>query len=306
MANRQTQRALEDQWDLFEDWCASWNRDPMATTAEIVAQFLAAFSGALSTQGLRVRAIRRRYEQAGVPLDLTGIGRKPSVLWRDEARFIGVGEAIGQLPAFRFPVGLRGRRDAFVLLLAEAGFTRRRIHDATPSQVTISTEEILVGEKQIQTSEDPGGCLRCAATRWLQILGPASAGDRAQVRDVLDVRNAVPGVHDCAARIDRGWLRAEHLVVSLDTHGWVRPGTGLSVRSISALVSPHRAPTGYREDTAYVAPTGGRYATLSGAELYGIQDAVDSKIAAALLQSAELLDEATRIVRVLGVSANGT
>jgi len=61
------------------------------------------------------------------------------------------------------------------------------------------------------------------------------------------------------------------------------------------LVAPHRARTGFVEDTTVRAPTGGRYSALNAGELYEAQDDVDRLIAEALLRSAELLAEAAAI-----------
>lgn len=70
-----TRKGLDREWALFADWCVSWNLDPFEADANVAARFLAAFPAALSTSALRVRAIRQKYQQLGVPLALPGISR---------------------------------------------------------------------------------------------------------------------------------------------------------------------------------------------------------------------------------------
>jgi hypothetical protein len=292
-----TRAALDREWGLFCDWCSSWELDPIPATADTVGAFLAAFPAARSTQALRVRAIRHRHAAAGFVLDLPGLGAKPSVLWRtDDETLLDVAAAVGQLPRYRFPVGLRGRRDAFVLVAAgSAGLTREQIHRLTPDAITGVGDSILLAGQLVPWDEDPARCPRCAVVRWLRVLGPAWAGDRSRVRDILDVTRAIPDRHDCEDAVDPGWRRVEHLVVALDTHGWVRPGVGLSTRTITTLIAPHRSRTGFVEDTTVRELTGGRFAALSGDELYGEQDDVDARVAELLLRSADLIRDAETI-----------
>lgn len=307
-----TERVLGREWALFTDWCVSWELSSLPAEAGTVARFLDAVPGAVSTRAVRVRAIRHHHQAAGHRLEMPGLTRPPDTLWREDDGLLGVEQAIGQLPRFRFPAGLRGRRDGFILIAAGvAGLTRNQIHHLTPKDITLTgnshsnREGVRVGGTLVGAGEDPRWCLRCGVTRWLRVLGPAWVGDRGQVRDLLDVTRADPDEHDCGVPVAGPWRQADQVVVGLDTHGWVRPGVGLSTRSISVLVGPHRVPTGFTEPAAVTPGTGGRFATVTQDELYTAQDDLDQKVAHALLTTQQLLSEAETLDGILGHHTDG-
>ncbi len=114
-----------------------------------MGRFLHDHPGAPSTRLQRIRAIRYHHETAGCPLVLErtgpGPGPGPATLWRRDGR-LDARAAMGQQPRYRFPVGVRGRRDAFLILLAgELGMTRTHIRTLTPDQVRLGGDLTMVG-----------------------------------------------------------------------------------------------------------------------------------------------------------------
>lgn len=287
---------LEMQWQLFADWSASWDRDPLHSTTAEVAEFLRTFPAATGTQAKRVRAIRLRYENAGIAFELPPVGQPRRSLWHDTVGLLDPRRTLAQLPKYRHPVGLIGRRDAFLIVLAgEAGLSRREIHQLRTSDITAMANRIEIGAWVPPVDKAPASCPRCAVTTWLQVLGPVWAGDRAAARDLLDVTRATPDEHDCEKPLDDAWAKADYPLLAFDVHGWAHLGGPLSKRSITAIVTPSRIYTGETEKAAYQRPTGGRFAESSPAEVYEAQDDFDRKVAAALLWSTQLLEEANAL-----------
>jgi hypothetical protein len=290
---------LETQWRLFADWSASWGRAPLHSTTADVAEFLRTFPATIGTQAKRIRAVRLQYEKAGLTLGLPAVGQPRSSLWRAADGLLDPRGTLAQLPKYRHPVGLIGRRDAFLIVLAgEAGLSRRQIQQLRTGDITTTSGRIDLGGWAPPVDEVPASCPRCAVTRWLRILGPVWAGDRATARGLLDVTRATMDDHDCDVPLDDAWAKADYPILAFDVHGWAHLGGPLSERSITAIITPRRVASGQVEEIAYVRPTGGRFAASSAAEVYEAQDDFDRKVAAALLWSDQLLDEANEIVAI--------
>jgi hypothetical protein len=291
---------LETQWRLFADWSASWDRDPLTSTTENIAEFLRTFPATIGTQAKRIRAIRLRYQEVALALELPVVGQPRSSLWHDTDGLLDPRGALAQLPKYRHPVGLLGRRDGFLIVLAGAvGLSRRQIHELRTGDITVMAGKVHIGGWVPPVDEVPASCPRCAVTRWLRILGPVWAGDRATARGLLDVTRATLNDHDCDQPLDGTWAKADYPVLAFDVHGWAHLGGPLSERSITAIVTPSRVETGRVEEVAYRRPTGGRFADSTPAEVYDAQDEFDRKVAAALLRSTHLLDEANDIDKAI-------
>jgi hypothetical protein len=106
--------ALKDRdWLLFVDFCAAGEREALPASVSTIAEFMYLVPVGESAAGRRQRAIRRAHAAAGQHVVSPFTRRKR----REPA------PGIGAFPTTRFPVGLRGRRDAFiVLLIGELGF----------------------------------------------------------------------------------------------------------------------------------------------------------------------------------------
>jgi hypothetical protein len=296
-----TTRALGREWDLFVDWCASWDLGPLPATPEIVERFLQDVPGAASTRAQRVRAILDRHEAAGFALALLRTGRPPSALWRQDGTRLDPRQAMAQQPRYRFPVGVRGRRDAFLILLAgELGMTRAKIHTLAPDQVHLDGNRTRVGDKILGWEEDPRRCPGCVARRWLQVVSVLLAGrDRGAARDLLDVQKATPTEHECQKSVASGWEQVGRLVTAVDRWGWVPVDPRVSTRTVTAVIGPLRVRTGRVEDVTARRSDGGVFRDLSSAQLAGKQDEVLDEVAALDLRIQQLLDEAGDVDTIL-------
>ncbi len=296
-----TVRALDREWDLFTEWCASWDLGPLPATPEIVERFLHDHPGAPSTRLQRVRAIRLRHEAAGVPFTLERNGPGPATLWRQDDTRLDVRAAIGQQPRYRFPVGVRGRRDAFLILLAgELGMTRTHIHGLGPDSVRLDGDSTWVEKKRLGWEPDPRRCPACVARRWLQVVTVLLVDrDRAATRALLDIQGATPDEHDCQKPVEPGWQQVSHLVTAVDRWGWVPTDPSVSPRAITTIISPLRVPTERVEDLTYKKLEGGTFKDLTSAELAAKQDEVLDEVDALGLRIQQLVDEAGDVEAIL-------
>ncbi|AMM22877.1 hypothetical protein AX769_22390 (plasmid) [Frondihabitans sp. PAMC 28766] len=296
-----TARALDREWDLFVDWCASWDLGPLPATAEIVEQFLKDLPAAPSTRSQQIRAIRARHEAAGFALALLRTGRPPSALWRQGDSRLDPRQAMAQQPRYRFPVGVRGRRDAFLILLAgELGMTRAQIRTLAPDQVHLDGNRTRVGEKVLGWEEDPRRCPGCVARRWLQVVSVLLAGrDRGATRDLLDIQRASPGEHDCQKPVAPGWEQVNQLVTSVDQWGWVPVDPTLSTRTLTTVMGPLRVRTDMVEDVISTRSDGGQFRDLTNSQLAEKQDEVLDEVEALDLRIQQLLDEAGNVDSIL-------
>jgi len=296
-----TVRALDREWELFTEWCASWDLGPLPAIPEIVERFLRDHPGAPSTRLQRIRAIRCHHEAAGYPFALAGTGLGPAVLWRQDETRLDVRAAMGQQPRYRFPVGVRGRRDAFLILLAgELGMTRVQIHTLTPVSIRLDGDATWVGEKRLGWEPDPRRCPACVARRWLQVVTVLLvARDRSATRELLDIRTVTPGEHDCQKPVEPGWEQVSHLVTAIDRWGWVPTDPSVSPRTVTTVIGPLRVPTDAVEDLSVRTLDGGRFKNLTSTELAAKQDKVLDEVEALDLRIRQMLEQAGDIEAIL-------
>lgn len=298
------------EWALFSDWCASWDRDPLPTTAAVVAEFLSAFPASLSTQARRVRAIRRAHESAGASLTLPSVYAERPRLWQDGDRLLDVGAALAQLPKYRKRPGLHGRRDGFILVLAGMmRLTREQCRSIAPSDLTVTESSVIIQGRRIPLAEPAPMCPACAVTRWLRVVGPAWRGNTAKVNQALDSTAADPDEHDCVQPVrgderivdgrkvfDRAdWLDCGFLAVSIDRYGWVRTDAPISARAITSIVPARRIATDWVEQVGPVERAAGRFDDLSQREFYDAQADVERQAEEAFARSMELLAQAYQL-----------
>ncbi|MCX2846855.1 MmyB family transcriptional regulator [Curtobacterium flaccumfaciens] len=206
--------------------------------------------------------------------------------------------ALAKIPKYRHPVGLRGRRDAFLVVLV--GFlqlSRQEARRLSPLAIELGSIVKIRG-RVIPSNDNPVTCLACAVTRWLRVAGNAYLGHRAETRGLLDSTKADLTKHDCGQPVTEQWRRATELLVPLDTYGWVRTGVPLSNRSITSIIPTRRRSSGFVEDVGPHTRKQSQFDDLSVAETYRAAGALEAKAAAMFARSAEVLAEA----HLLGVA----
>ncbi|WIB34422.1 hypothetical protein [Curtobacterium sp. MCSS17_005] len=149
---------LEAHWSRFEDWCAAWGRTALPATSDTVDEFLAHFGGSKSQQRLRRQAIDRHHAAAGESSPIA----PPAVetVWHASDVLADVERALAEIPKYRHPAGLHGRRDAFLIVLT--GYLRLSRNEARSVGIRdIETTSILrIRGRVIPSSDDPASCWR--------------------------------------------------------------------------------------------------------------------------------------------------
>ncbi|MCS6563653.1 hypothetical protein N8D74_17560 (plasmid) [Curtobacterium flaccumfaciens] len=276
-----TEVLLEAHWGRFIAWCSATGHEPLPATAATIEQFLTQFPGAASTQRLRRRAIRAHHLAAGhlnpLPVIEDRVWPRPSLT---DAEADAVGEVLAAIPKYRYPIGLRGRRDAFlIVLLGVLRLTRQQAQAITADDVAV-TSIVRIRGTVVPSADDPAACAACAVTRWLRIVGLVWAGFRGDVIGLLDPTKGNLDQHDCEQPLPGQWRRAEQLLLPLDVHGWARTGLTLSSRSMTSIISSRRAAAAAHEtDREAVGPVVRqpyRFAQLTLQETYDELGAVDA------------------------------
>lgn len=293
---------LEAHWGRFVAWCEAAGHESLPATAATIEQFLALFPGAPSTQRLRRHVIRAHHLQAGLldPIPTVEARVWPRPEGGDQA---AVGDVLAAMPKYRYPVGLRGRRDAFlIVLLGVLHLTREQARTITPADVAV-TSIIRIRGHVVPSSDDPVSCAACAVTRWLHIAGPVWTGFRGDVIRLLDPTRGNLDRHDCEQPVPGEWRRAEQLLLPLDVHGWARTGVALSGRSMTSIIPARRAAAADgstpEEVLGTVARRPSRFDELTLQETYAELGDTDAAVDAALARVKALYDDATGLGRAL-------
>ncbi|MFE6966766.1 hypothetical protein ACFVAJ_16780 [Agromyces sp. NPDC057679] len=290
------------EWELFSDWCHSIDVDPRFAGVTIIETFLAEIPVAPGTAKRRVTAIRRSLEQTGVHLDLPAPPRSSTV--RSGEGWATVSEALLQLPKWRYPTGLRGRRDAWILvLIAVLGMSRREAAAVTPADVEIGGGVVRISGRLVPRSDRTADCPACAVARWLDVIGRAHYGWRSDLRTVLMPPEAPPNDHSCETELSTLWMDVPALTATIDTHGWVHTGRGIGLLSVSKIMDRTQRLTGEREAAIRQRVVSERFAEASVNELADAYDDVDARLAELLAQAESLLEESRG---VLGALAGGS
>lgn len=237
------------EWNLYSDWCTARGLPALPSSTETITHFVRDVAGTPATRRRRIRVIRRAHAEAG--LTLAGPGGLPRRLWRGGEGWMPLAEALAAIPKAGWPVGLRGRRDAFLLVLAgQLRLTRNQIRqldrrDVATTDPTEAGPKVTILGRTIPAAEQPAECPACAVTRWLRMLAMTSSGGRAEARTYLTgVHSAEIAVtHDCQQPVDERWSDTWQLTPPIDQHGWIDDAAPISRRAISAIVRHRLTPT---------------------------------------------------------------
>jgi hypothetical protein len=285
---------FEAHWGRFVAWCDAAGRESLPATAATIEQFLTLFPGAVSTQRLRRHAIRAHHLASGVPDPIPTVEARvwPRPKAPDQT---AVGKVLAAIPKYRYPIGLRGRRDAFlIVLLGVLHLTREEARTIAPADVAV-TSIIRIRGHVVPSSDDPASCAACAVTRWLRVVGPVWTGFRGDVIRLLDPTRGTLDRHDCERLVPGEWRRAEQLLLPLDVHGWARTGVSLSGRSMTSIIPSRRAAAADElipEAVGVVARRLSRFDALTLKEAYTELGSTDAAVDDALTRLAGILNDA--------------
>lgn len=222
-------------WQLYVDWCTAVDAPVVPATLTQLGRFFAAVPAAASTAAARVSALRAGHTLLGEPFPVAPI--EPSKPVRVGAGWVSATDALLGLPVTRYPAGLIGRRDGFLLLLLDQLHQTRRGARAIIEADIALTPALSVAGTEVPRSKRAEVCWRCVATRWLRVLGPAALGFRYTVQELLDPTLHQDSEHDCDIALSDEWRAAPALLPAVDQHGWLAPHRPLSIRTMSAITA---------------------------------------------------------------------
>jgi len=273
-------------WQLYADWCAAVDVPAVPATLTKLGRFFAAVPAAQSTATARVGALRAVHTLLGEPFPVAPTELSRPV--RSGAGWVSATDALRGLPVTRYPAGLVGRRDGFLLLLLDRLHqTRRNARSVTEADIALTPALTITGIA-IGRADPAETCWRCVVTRWLRVLGPAALGFRYTVHEILDPTFHRDGEHDCDVALSKDWRAAPTLLPAVDQHGWLAPHQPLSVRAISGITA-QRQQAGQlsAENRALSRARPTTHHSLQ--DLASSYDAVDARLADLLLRTSRLL-----------------
>ncbi|MWV51510.1 hypothetical protein GRS96_19790 (plasmid) [Rathayibacter sp. VKM Ac-2803] len=273
-------------WRLFADWCAAVDVPAVPATLTQLGRFFAAVPAAPSTATARVSALRAGHSLLGAPFPVAPT--EPARPVRVGAGWVSATDALRALPVTRYPAGLVGRRDGFLLLLLDQLHrTRHSARTVTEADITLTPVLTITGIV-IPRADESAACWRCVTTRWLRVLGPAALGFRYTVHEILDPTLHRDDEHDCATALSEDWRAAPTLLPAIDQHGWLAPHQSLSTRAMSAITA-HRQQAGQLPTENQLAMRRRPSAAYSLQDLADGYDDVDARLAELVLRMSTLL-----------------
>ena len=218
---------LRPGWLLWADWCVATGRSPQAVTEEALALFGAQVGG--DHRG----DIRATLRAAGVPWPVEEAPRDP---WRAvEPGLAGLAESLRRCPLAGWPVGYRGRRDAWLLVLTRGiRLCRREALAVSAADVAATGDGLTVAGMPVARGEDPATCRECTVVRWFRAVAEERRRGRSAVREMLTrartheghVCGHLPGVPPDAV-----------LSPAIDQHGWVSDWRPMSPRALTEVLA---------------------------------------------------------------------
>ncbi|WP_132438080.1 MULTISPECIES: hypothetical protein [unclassified Rathayibacter] len=278
-------------WQLYLDWCAATDAVAVPATLAELGRFFAAVPAAPATAITRVRALRLGHLLLGAPFPVAPM--EPARAVRVGAGWVSATHALQAIPITRYPAGLIGRRDAFLLLLLDQlHLTRAQARVVVGTDVAVE-EPFTIAGAIIAGVDDAASCWRCVMTRWLRVLGPAALGFRYSVREILDP-TLHSDTHDCATAVPDDWRSAPTLLPAIDQHGWLNPQRPLSTRAMSTI-------TAHRQNATLLPADNRPRPRLTPSTSHSLQDLadgyddIDVRLAALLQRTATLLADSDDI-----------
>lgn len=216
-------------WLLWCDWCSAMGRPAVPAEPDHLVEFTAAMNGGQGTRRRRIRAIIAKCAEFGEPIVLEH--PRPR-LW-DEG--LGdSGKVLHRIPRWGWPVGLNRRRDAFVVVLASLGFTRRQVCSLSSGEIDLASG-VTVSGRQVPAADASSECGRCAVHDWLSALATTVNGGRADAQKLLATPGQ-PSAHRCGEGVDPRWRSAPRLVPAIDRHGWLDDTRAVSERTVTQIL----------------------------------------------------------------------
>lgn len=221
-------------WSLWLDWCEATGRTPERADEPTLAAYAA------QVRGPSLKTLARAATSAG----LTWPGAEPQTAASDpweapERSWLPVGASLARCPVYGYPMGVRGRRDAWLIVLT-------RVLRLTRAQAVAVDPDDLPGilDQIPAPARDEDACLRCVAARWLDVATTADQWSRASVRQRVwptsgqntwrgSDRPCDGACEQPIPALSTGWV----LAPAVDQHGWWTEWRPMSTRTLTTILS---------------------------------------------------------------------
>lgn len=295
-------------WALFCDWHAATGRQLESVDVDTLVVFTLDL-------GVPERLRRRRLRDIIATLRDHGLGHQISLpalppaptVWRqpDAENWDTVEDTLTRIPVIGWPGGLRGRRDAFLVVLCGLlGMSRAQARKVTPNQILHNLDDPLqpvrIAAQPVPRGKAPASCAACAVTRWLRMVAASALGGRAGAsRQLTTARQVeIAATHDCTTPMpDDRWRTHQILLLpQIDRYGWVGDWQPLAPRSLTTILSqrqahptspPERLDDQPHDSETDTEPGNSKYADLDWDELDTIIDDICARADATLARLAD-------------------
>lgn len=275
----------QTRWDyaLYLDWCAATGIDKAATTVDHLAEFAAFMVGADSTGRRRLRNVLRHLAEAGIPVPVPDDASSP--LWTDGEGLASLDGTLSAISVRGWPGGLRGSRDATVVVAAAlGGFTRSALCALSVPDLAVASGVARIGSVELQPRADPRSCPSCVVANWLNTYGLASDfPGKARERVMLRPGRRTAHQHQLldAARLPR-WAAA---FPSISRSGDINTNTPVGPRTITRIIAARRQGIEEESEAADSGRAPSMYADLSWDEVDLLLDEVCARADEALAKA---------------------
>jgi hypothetical protein len=221
-------------WSLWRDWCEATGRASEHADEATLAAFAA------QVRGPSLKTLVRAATAVGLDWPGAEPPAAPSDPWEaPERSWMPTPAALARCPVYGWPMGARGRRDAWLIVLTRVlRLTRREAVAVDPDDLPDLWDRIPAPA----TAEEP--CLRCVAARWLDVAATADQWSRSSVRQRVwptSGRNTWQGSdRPCDGSCEQplppfstGWV----LAPAIDQHGWWTDWRPMSTRTLTAILA---------------------------------------------------------------------
>ncbi|MEC3920371.1 hypothetical protein [Nocardia sp. CDC160] len=238
-------------WRHFAIWCAAAEVQALPAAPLTVLEYLADHPGRPATQAGRLAAINSAHRLTGLPVPGRAEALRQALNDARSARAAHwrhlVNQLLPSIPAWGWPGGLVGRRNAAVLVLAASGVSFADIARMTCSDIRINADSVQVGTHPLATigaTGDPGCCPVAVVQAWMDVRPALQRYTGHTLLKAALESGTLAGIPGDIAAAD------QPLFVMLDQHGYApmpridRSGEapvlpGLSPGAVAAVVKRH-------------------------------------------------------------------
>ncbi|WP_300265501.1 hypothetical protein [Microbacterium sp.] len=235
-------KSAEAPWALYRAWCAAKGHTDVFTydPARLDA-FWADVPVAEKTRTIREWGILRALEAHGADVPRP---ERPPRGWREGPQWLDLEDALEAIPTKGWPEGMRGRRDAYLLVLLHQGFTREVAQQIGRDVIRWPAPgRIVIRGELIPTSPTPARCAACAVARWLRAVSLADYRSVGELKSVMNrQRGEIVHGHVCEQGDDT-W-RDTHWSLLHQINRWGQIDhrfTPISLTAISTIATTRRS-----------------------------------------------------------------